>query len=254
MSGNARESGRSTTSRVLALLAAFSRRRPELTLTELAALSGLPPATTHRLAAELLDWGALERAADGRFQVGLRLWEIGALTPAHRELRSAAIPFMEDLYEATHENVQLAVRDGLEVLFVDKISGDSSVVTLTDVGGRAPLHATAVGKIILAFSEPELFAEVAGRELPRSTPHTITLPSVLAQALRAARRDQVAYSLEERSLGASSVAAPVRQADGTLVAALSVVARSSKNVRGLAFAVRTAALGLSRRLAGQGSA
>lgn len=249
MSGNAREAGRTTSSRLLSLLAAFSSPRPVLPLSELARLSGLPVATTHRLAAELVEWGALERLPDGRFQVGLRLWQVGALAPAQRDLRAVAVPFMENLYEATHENVQLAVRDGAEVLYLDKISGAASVDTITEVGGRAPLHATAAGKIILAFSEPELFAAVTANGLSRSTPYTITLPGVLARTLRKVQQTGVAYVLEERTFGASAVAAPVFGPDGTLVASLSVVVRSSKNVRALALAVRTAAFGVSRRLA-----
>ncbi|MCA1655334.1 MAG: IclR family transcriptional regulator [Pseudonocardiaceae bacterium] len=251
MGGNARDVGRTTCSRILSLLAAFSSPNPVLTLSELSRNSGLPVATTHRLAAELVDWGALERLPDGRFQVGLRLWQVGALAPAHRDLRAVAVPFMEDLYEATHENVQLAVRDGEQVLFLDKISGASSVDIVTEVGGHAPLHATAVGKIILAFSGPELLAAVTAGGLTPCTKHTITLPGVLAEHLRTVRRARVAYALEERTLGACSVAAPVFGAGGTLTAALSVVVHSSRNLRDLVFAVRTAALGVSRQLASE---
>ncbi|MFI7152798.1 IclR family transcriptional regulator [Nonomuraea sp. NPDC050022] len=248
MGGNTRDTGRSTASRLLALLGAFSSVAPVLTLSELAERSGLPIATAHRLAGELLDWGALERTADGQLQIGLRLWHTGALAPRHRNLRSVALPFMEDLYEATHENVQLAVRDGIEAVFLDKISGRRSVGTLTTVAGRLPLHATGVGKIILAFSEPELLSTVVAQGLRRCTPHTIVLPRLLCTALRRVREHHVAFSLEEMTIGASSVAAPIFGPDGGLVASLALVVRSTTGVRTLSAAVRTAALGVTRNL------
>lgn len=249
MGGNAIEPGRSTASRLLALLAAFTPSEPVLTLSALARASGLPVATAHRLVAELVDWGALERRSDGLYQVGLRLWEVGSLAPVHRDLRSVVLPFMEDLYEATHENVQLAVRDGLHALFLEKISGRASVDTLTEVGGRLPLHATAVGKVLLAYAEPDLLHEVLAGGLARRTPHTITAPGLLAETLRQVRRTQLAYSREEMTLGACSVAAPIFGPDGRPAAALAIVARSHTNLDMLARAVRTAALGASRTLA-----
>lgn len=232
----------------MSLLAAFSSAQPALTLSELAEAADLPIATAHRLANALAEWGALERRADGRFHIGMRLWYVGALAPGHRDLRSVAMPFMEDLYEATHENVQLAVRDGKQALALDKISGSQSVTTLTQVAGHLPLHATGVGKIILAFSEPQLLAEVAADGLARCTPHTITLPGVLASTVAQVKASQIAYSLEEMTVGASSVAAPIFGADGELIASLALVVRSSTNVRALAAAVRTAALGVTRQL------
>jgi DNA-binding IclR family transcriptional regulator len=247
--GNTREAGRSTASRLLSILAAFSAAEPLLSLTELAKKATLPVATTHRLAGELTEWGALERLPDGRFQIGRRLWYVGALAPGHRDLRSVALPFMGDLYEATRENVQLSVRAGKQALSLEKISGSQTVQTLTEIAGLLPLHSTAVGKIILAFSEAELTAAVTADGLARCTPHTITLPGVLTETLKQVREVHLAYSLEEMSIGVSSVAAPVFAPDGTLAAAVALVVRSSTNVRALAAAVRTAALGITRALA-----
>jgi DNA-binding IclR family transcriptional regulator len=247
MGGNTREAGRSTTSRVLALLSAFSSGSPVLGLTELARASGLPVATTHRLAGELVEWGALERRPDGRYQIGLRLWHTGALAPIHRDLRSVARPFMGDLYEATHENVELGVRDGARVLCVDKITGRDSVVNKARVGGWLPAHSTGLGKVIMAFS-PGMFEEVVAAGLTGYTPHTITVPAVLADTLRQVRTSHIAYSLEEMTPGVSSVAAAIFGPDDALVAALSLIVRSTTNVRALTAAVRTAALGVSRLL------
>jgi DNA-binding IclR family transcriptional regulator len=252
--GNTREQGRSSSSRLLALLAAFSSAEPVMTLTRLAERGGLPVATTHRLARELADWGALERLPDGRYQIGVRLWHTGALAPGHRDLRSLALPFMEDLYEATHEVVQLAVRNGRQALVMEKIAGWRSVPSRTVVAGPLPLHTTGVGKVILAFSGPELLAEVVEAGLTRPTPHSITLPGVLADALRQVRETHLGYSREEMTLGACSVAAPVFGPGGELRASLAVVVRSSTDLGPLSVAVRTAALGVGRALSADAAA
>ncbi|HEX9337915.1 MAG TPA: IclR family transcriptional regulator [Pseudonocardiaceae bacterium] len=248
MGGNTREAGRSTASRVLSLFAAFSSVRPVLGLTELAMASGLPMATAHRLAGELVQWGALERREDGRYQIGLRLWHTGALAPVHRDLRSIALPFMGDLYEATHENVQIGVRDGSQVLCLEKITGRHSVANAARVGGPLPAHATGLGKVILAFADADMLADVIADGLTRYTPHTITLPAVLADTLRQVRENHIAYALEELTIGVSSVAAPIFDATGDMVAALALVARATTNIRALTAAVRTAALGVTREL------
>ena len=123
MAGNAARSGLSVTSRALALLAAFDARHRRLTLTELASRAGLPVATAHRLVGELVTWGALARTPSGEYVVGRRLWDIGLLAPVHTGLRELASPYLHDLYGATFATVHLAVRDGLQALYVDRLSG-----------------------------------------------------------------------------------------------------------------------------------
>lgn len=247
MSGNSGEPGRTTTSRVLAILGAFSHASRLLTLAELSEHSGLPVPTVHRLARELVEWGALEKSDTGRYRIGMRLWEVGSLAPAQQSLRNVALPFMQDLYEATHENVQLAVRDGNKLLYVEAISGHRSVETTTKVAGNLPLHATGVGKVVLAFSEPELLSHVLAEGPAAVTPFTITDHREIAKVIQKVRVDLVAYSREELTLGVSAVAAPILANDGTLIAALAIVARSSVNLTALAPAVRTAALSIGRR-------
>jgi DNA-binding IclR family transcriptional regulator len=154
---------------------------------------------------------------------------------------------MEDLYEATHENVQLAVLDGHDALFVDKISGRHSVQTVTRVGGRLPLHATGVGKVLLAYATPDFIEEVIERGLPRLAPRTIVDPDELRAELARVRASGFAQTREEMTRGSVSVAAPVFGPTGGVVAAISlVVAAHPVNVDRLSLAVRTAALGLSR--------
>lgn len=248
MGGNTREAGRSTASRVLALFSAFSTVSPILGLSELARASGLPMATTHRLAAELLQWGALERRADGRYQIGLRLRHTGALAPVCRDLRSVALPYMGDLYEATGESVHLWVRDGTHALCVDRICGCDAENHTAKVADRAPVHASAAGKVILAFSDAAMFGDVVAAGLTRYTPRTITMPTALADELEQVRASNIAYGLEELTIGLVAVAAPIFGGHGELVAALSLVGRASTNVRACMAAVRTAALGVTRQL------
>jgi DNA-binding IclR family transcriptional regulator len=247
--GSTQWRGRSVISKVVTLLDAFGPNTPELSLGELAQITGLPVSTTYRLASELVAWGGLERANGTGYRIGMRLWELGSLAPRGETLRDVALPFMQDLYDATRENVHLAVRDGHEALYVDTIAGHGAVPVQSRRGGRLPLHATGVGKVLLAFGPPELFTDLVEAGLHRYTPHTVVAPGHLRRALAEVRRTGLAYAREEMTLGSVSVAAPVVDADGTVVAALAVVLRSGlRDVRRFGPAVRTAAISTSRSL------
>lgn len=237
------------TSRVLGVLATFSADRPELTLTEISLRTELPLTTTHRLVGELARWGALERADDGRYRIGLRLWEVGALAPRGLGLRESAMPFLEDLYAATLQNVQLAVLDGTEVVYVERISGRGAVNVITRVGGRLPLHATGVGLVLLANADPEFQEQVLAGPLVRYTSRTMGTADELRRALAEVRRTGVAVSDGQIELVALSVAAPVRGPRGDVVAALSVVVPSAtSDARAYVPVVLAAARGISRTL------
>ncbi|NIH88358.1 IclR family transcriptional regulator [Amycolatopsis granulosa] len=254
MAGRIGTPGESVSHRLLSILDSFDIAHPVLTLTQVAQRSGLPLSTTRRLIGELHSWGGLDRLEDGGYRIGIRLWMIGSLAPQQRGLREAAVPYMHDLFEATQENIQLTVLDGTQTLCIEKISSNKAVPTRTLVGGRLPLHATGVGKALLAFSGPELFAALVGTGLPRMTPHTIIEPGRLAAALAEVRKSGVAYSYEEMTVGAVSVAAPILGHDGRPRAALGIVARSLTAVDRLAPAVRTAALGIARSINGNRAA
>ena len=236
-------------SRAFAVLEAFTAERPRLALSEIARRSSLPLTTTHRLLAELCAEGALEREADGTYRVGLRLWEIASLAPRGVPLREAALPFLEDLYEVTHENAQLGVRDGHEVVYIERITGRHAVPVLTRVGGRFPLHASGIGLVLLAHAPEGVRREVLEGRLQRFTPYTVTEPARLERILAQVRRDGVAISDRQVTDDAMSVAAPVTGPSGEVIAALSIVAKAGDTVAArLAPVVRAAARATSRAL------
>ena len=250
MAGGSRSPGQTVLSRAIAILDSFSHDRPEQTLGSIVRATALPPATVHRLLAELVGWGGLERSGRGTYRVGLRLWQLGALAPASRRLRDAALPYLEDLYEATHHVVHLAVLDGLEVLYVEKLSArpeDVSVFVVSEVGRRLPPHATGPGKVLLAYSPQKVVDRVVAAGLPRLTPHTITDPARLSAALAEIRRTGVCLSRDEMTMGASSVAAPISGPERCVIAAVSVVLPSRVgNLATLVPAVRAACIGIGR--------
>jgi DNA-binding IclR family transcriptional regulator len=181
--------------------------------------------------------------------VGLRVWELGALAPRGLALREAALPFMEDLYEVIHENVQLAVRDDTEVVYVERLAARDSVAVLTQVGGRFAMPPTGVGLVLLAHAPAAVQERVLAAPLRRYTPHTLADPRRLRAVLADVRRTGVAVSDRQVTTDAVSVAAPITEG-GAVVAALSVVVRGSSPaaVRNLTPGVRAAARGISRTL------
>lgn len=248
MAGNTATPGASVVSRALSILYAFDEQERRLTLTELAARADLPLATTYRLARELVAGGALGRLETGDYVIGWRLWELGMLAPVQTGLREIASPFLNDIHAATLATVHLAVREGTEVLYVERLSGRASVPIVSTVGSRLPLHATAVGKVLLAHA-PRDVQDAVLADLRRITRYTITQPGVLVDQLRRARREGFASTSEEMSLGACSLAVPVLTPRGDLVAALGVVVPSLKRDRPrLLAALQVAARGISRGL------
>lgn len=237
------------TAKVLALLASFTQETPELTLSELARRAGVSLPTAHRRVAELVEWGALEHGPDGRYRIGLRLWETASLAPRGLGLREAAMPFLEDLYEITRENVHLAVRDGTELVFVERIAGLAAVPVHTRVGGRFALHATGVGLVLLAHAPAEIQEKVLGSHLRRYSRKTIHDANELRSKLAAIRHEGFAISDGQVTTDAVSVAAPIHGEDGEVVASLSLVVRIAEQTpMMLVPVVRSAARAISRTL------
>jgi DNA-binding IclR family transcriptional regulator len=235
--------------RALQLLAAFTPDRRALTLSELSRHAGLPVSTTHRLAAELVAWGALERDRAGCYHIGLRLWEIGSLAPRGLGLREAALPYLEDLSQVSRENVQLAVREGTEVVFVERIAGSGAVPVLTRVGGRFALTATGVGLVLLAHAPVDVQEQVLAGPITRYTERTMTAPHQIRAALADIRARGYAVSDRQVTMDALSVAAPIHDAQGDVVAAVSlVVHHGGASTHALATLLRTSARAISRAL------
>lgn len=248
MAGNSARPGVSVASRVLAVLGAFDGEHRAMTLTALARRADLPVPTAFRLVAELVEWGALVRRDAGDYVIGRRMWDLGLLAPVQSGLRQVASPFLHDLYAATLATVHLAVRDGTSVLYVDRLAGHVSVPVVSDVGSRLPMHATGVGKVLLAHAPDDVLAWVF-RNLTRVTAFTVTQPGRLRAELRRVRREGYAQTSEEMSLGACSVAVPIRQHDA-VVAALGIVVPSLKRDKArLVAALQVAARGIGRALA-----
>jgi DNA-binding IclR family transcriptional regulator len=247
LAGNAAIPGITVTSRVLAMIAAFDETHRSLTLTDLARRAEVPLATAHRLAGDLVAGGALARSDSGHYVVGRLLWNAGLLAPVQGTLRQVAEPFLHDVYAATRVTVHLAVRDGTDVLYLERMAGRASVPIVSQVGSKLPMHCTGVGKVLLAHAPADVAREVFARLTP-VTPYTITAPAVLGDQIERIRRDGVATTTEEMSLGACSVAVPViRSSDQTVIAAIGVVVRSLKRDRQrLLGALLVAARGIGR--------
>jgi DNA-binding IclR family transcriptional regulator len=209
----------------------------------------MPQATVRRLALELVRAGALDMTADGMLTVGMRLWQLGTLAPLAEPLRTAAQPFMEDLYAALHQHVQLAVLEGLEAVVVERLSTPGAIGLVSQVGGRLPLHSSAVGKVLLAHADSVLFDAVTARGLSRHMPRTVTDPALLRRELAECRRTGTATVREEMSPHAESVATRIMDAEGNVVAAMSVVVRSGTvALQTVIPPVVASGLGISRRL------
>ena len=250
MTASVGDSPRSVLARGLSLLDAFEAADTELSLAELVQRTGLPKATAHRLVGELVRWGGLERAGQC-YRMGVKLFELGQRVPRRRELREAASPYLQDLYESTHENIHLAVPQGAHTLFLEKVTGHRSTPVISRVGSRLPVHCTATGKVFLALGPPGYFSRVAEAGLVRSTPRTIVAPGLLRHELDRTCERGYGVNHEESEVGVAAVAAPVFDSHRKLVAAISITGSAERlDVERLAPAVRTAASALSRELAG----
>lgn len=173
------------------MIAAFDESHRNLALSDLARRAGLALPTAHRLAGELVVGGALQRNDDGRYMVGRLLWEAGLLAPVAGALRQVAEPFLHDVYAATLATVHLAVRDGDQVLYLERMRGRASAPILSSAGSRLPMHCTGVGKVLLAHAPQDVQARVFAN-LTRVTPYTIVSRSVLSNQLDQIRRGGVA--------------------------------------------------------------
>ena len=239
---------KSVTARALSVLGAFSAQTPRLTQSQISRATGLPVATVFRLAGELEEGGFLQRDASNHYSLGIKLWEMGLLTPVHGRLREIAMPFLLNLQYVTHETVQLAVLDGLDAVYVEKLTSEVGVPIQSRIGSRIPLHATAVGQVLLAYSDASLIDEVVELPLAEYTEQTITGKRALLRELSNVRDRGYAYSASEFLPGAVAIAAPVF-VKGKIEAACGVVNYDNRgDIEECYEALQEACRGFSARL------
>ena len=195
----------------------------ELGVTELGRLLGVHKATASRLAATLAARGLVERdPLTDKYRLGFGLIRLAGAAMAGLDVVSSGHPILEDLAEKTRETVNLGVISSDAVVYIDQVAGTRSIVSVSWVGRRTPLHCTSNGKVLLAFMDVAERDRFLRRPLERPTPRTVAEPEALLEQLREIRVRGYATTMEELEEGLNAVAAPVRQADGEVVAALSV--------------------------------
>lgn len=234
--------------KALGMLDAFTPEAPELSIRELARRSGVARSTAHRLVGELVGWGALERSPGG-VRLGVKLFELGSLAPSSVTLRDAALPYAHHLHEVTQLTVNVAIRSGDEIVYLEKITSRSLRVPHSRQGGRGALHATGLGKAILAFGDAGDVDRLLAGPLAPLTPKTIVDPAALRVELGRVRERRVAYDVEESRLGLFCVAAPILDGRGRALGAISVTgATALDQAQRFAPAVATTALAVAGAL------
>lgn len=222
----------SSVTNALRLVKAFSDEESEIGISGLAKRLGLAKSTVHRLASSLLEEDILEQSAeDGKYRLGLALFELGAMVRRRMDFTAAARPFLRMLMEKTGETAHLAILDHGSVLYMITHESQQAIRVSSNVGTRAPAHSTAVGKALLAFQPEEWVERVVALGLPSSTPNTITDARALRRELAAVRARGYALDDEESEIGLRSMAAPIRADSGGVVAAISIAGPAHRVAR-----------------------
>lgn len=233
--------------KLLDLVAASDQSVP---LKVLAIDAGLHPSSAFRILASLSAHGYVERDEAGRYQLGRKLLQLGGRVQAHVSLKEDARPIMEALRDSLQETINLTVRDGNEVVYIERAISNKRMMRVEQViGSRAPLHVTAVGKLFLGDEDEENFTSYTrATGLKAFTPHTITQPEALRAECLKAKEAEYATDSEEAEPGVSCVAVPVRDHSGDIVAAISVSAPTNRHEEGWVPQLKEAGLELSGRL------
>jgi DNA-binding IclR family transcriptional regulator len=217
----AAEPPNSVLGKVVAVLRAFTVEETVLGFAELARRTGLAKGTLHRLLAEMVSTGLLDRT-DGRYRLSGLVFELGMRASVERSLLEVATPFLEELSARTHETVHLGIREGSDVVYIAKMGGHHQAESPSRLGGRMPVHATAIGKVLLAHADEDARAAVLAVPLARRAPRTVVHVDVLRRQLEVARERNLAFEHEESAVGITCVAAAIREGGDLVRAALSV--------------------------------
>ena len=205
------------------ILEAVTQTGPGLTFSEIVDATGVPKASAHRLLRELVDLSAISYDdATRRYQGGLLLAGMGASVTRNYDIRRIARPHLEDLHEKTGHVTTLGIRDGETGIYIDKIEPTDFVIRLhSEIGKSFPLHCTAMGKVLLAYSDAATVSRVTRRKLRAYTEHTITDKQALKAELDSVRANGIAVDREEITRGLVCIAAPIVGIDGNIEAAVS---------------------------------
>jgi DNA-binding IclR family transcriptional regulator len=237
---------RSVLRRAMRILETIKDAADGLSLSEISRRSGVPLTTTHRIVAELLTWGALERDDSGEYRIGLWLWEVASVAPRSVGLQRVAQPFMRDLFETTQRGVHLAVRERDQYVFLERFLSPETVSDRAQVGGRYELYATAIGLVLLAYAPPDLQERVVTGRLVVPDWHAPITQHELRQTLADVRLH--GYATTQIRQEYTSVAAPIHGPAGTVVAALSLILRRAEPYGPRLAHLQTTARGISRAL------
>ncbi len=218
--------------RALQILACFDDEHPERGISDIAQAVGLHKATTHRIVTTLLSFGYIERAADGlRYRLGLRLADLGYKVIRRMDLRRESQPLMAELTRRLGETSDLCVYDRGQVLYLEVVQANHALTIAAAVGRSMPMHATASGKVLLAHMAEQEREAALSHTLAEYTPHTITDAEELRRQLGVVRNQGYAVDDEEFEAGIRAVSAPVRNREGTVIAAMSVAGPASRLTR-----------------------
>ncbi|MEO7245920.1 MAG: IclR family transcriptional regulator [Rubrivivax sp.] len=216
--------------RAFSLLDTLAAHQEPVSLKQISAQTGLHPSTAHRILNDLTIGRFVDRPQPGAYRLGMRLLELGNLVKARLDVRDAAIQPMRELHKLTHQPVNLSLRQGDEIVYVERAYSErSGMQVVRAIGGRAPLHLTSVGKLFLAHDDPQRVRAYATRTgLAGHTRNSITELPRLERELAGVRAQASARDDEELELGVRCMAAGIYDDQGTLIAGLSVSAPADR--------------------------
>ena len=216
--------------RMFALIDVLASREDAISLKEISEKTGLHPSTTHRILNDLATGRFVDRPQPGSYRLGMRLLELGNLVKSRLNVRDAALLPMRDLHKLIQQPVNLSVRQGDELIYVERAYSErSGMQVVRAIGGRAPLHLTSVGKLFLAADDPLRVRAYATRTgLTGHTKNSLTQLPVLERDLSRVRQYGVARDNEELELGVRCMAAGIYDDQGRLIAGLSISAPAER--------------------------
>lgn len=216
--------------RMFTLLEILAGREEAVSLKEIAEKSGLHPSTAHRILNDLTVGRFVDRPMAGSYRLGMRLLELGNLVKARLSVRDAALAPMRELHRLIQQPVNLSMRQGDEIVYVERAYSErSGMQVVRAIGGRAPLHLTSVGKLFLAFDDPQRLRAYATRTgLPGHTHNSLTQLTALERELSKARQYGIARDNEELEMGVRCMAAGIYDDQNKLIAGLSISAPADR--------------------------